>query len=414
VGFSCVECSPSNTEACPAERPTCSATNTCVACTDEDLGACPQTPETPICFEQTCVACTAEDVEICSGTTPLCDVDAHACVACTADEACPSGVCLEATGECVAAEHVLHVDGDSACTGDGSSTSPYCSFSAALATVSGALPRLVVVHERNGAVPYQENIVIEDGRHVVLVAADGESPFLQGTPGSPTLTVSTGAAVRIERVHVVGNAARPGILVTGEDTFLSLDRCRVSRNSGGGVTLSDGASLAIDRCQVTQNGGPGVTLSDGAEATIVNSFVGGPNNQAAMAVEASSALVRYSTLGAGALGSRALSCPLESDVEIRNALLLSQGTQDAVDCESAAISYTAISGVFEGTGNLENVVVSTDWMPSYDSGDFHLSEGHPFDGVARWSTGDPAVDIDGDPRNATDAAMGVAGADVIP
>jgi len=413
-GFVCVACSPSNTDACPAERPTCDPTNTCVACTAENLGACAQTPQTPLCFEQTCVACTAVDVGACGGTTPICDVDAHACVACTQDAECPSSVCIEATGECVATEHILHVDGDATCPGDGSSTSPYCSFSAALATVSGDLPRLVVVHERDGAASYQENIVIEDGRHVVLVAADGQSPVLQGTPGSPTLTVSTGAAVRIERVHVVVNTAGLGILVTGEDTFLSLDRCRVSQNSGGGLTVSDGASATIDRCHVTQNDGPGVTLSDGAEASIVNSFVGGPNDDVAVSTSASAASLLYSTIGGNLGTSRALSCAENSTVTVRNSLLLTRGEQEAVDCTGAVITYSGISGTFAGMGNLEDIEVSTDWIPGYNGGDFHLAEGHPFDGVARWSTGDPGVDIDGEPRNATDAAMGVAGADVIP
>ena len=54
------------------------------------------------------------------------------------------------------------------------------------------------------------------------------------------------------------------------------------------------------------------------------------------------------------------------------------------------------------------------WFADYNAGDFHLSGTHPapIDTAATWQAGDPAADIDGDPRPMTDGAMDHAGADV--
>ncbi len=54
------------------------------------------------------------------------------------------------------------------------------------------------------------------------------------------------------------------------------------------------------------------------------------------------------------------------------------------------------------------------WFNMPGSGDFRLSLAGAaiFNDIARWTTGDPLVDIEGDPRAGVDGTMEHAGADI--
>src|SRR5258706_14559163 len=61
---------------------------------------------TSICAtDGVCVGC--EGASDCGPGAPVCDPSARACRGCTADSECPGGICVEASGACVA-------DGDTA------------------------------------------------------------------------------------------------------------------------------------------------------------------------------------------------------------------------------------------------------------------------------------------------------------
>lgn len=79
----CVACTPTNTSACPTDKPVCGPDNTCVACTKDDECTGGKVCDTT---SNTCVGCVTS--ANCPGDKPICDPAAHTCGACSSDEQC--------------------------------------------------------------------------------------------------------------------------------------------------------------------------------------------------------------------------------------------------------------------------------------------------------------------------------------
>jgi hypothetical protein len=109
-------------------------------------------------------------------------------------------------------------------------------------------------------------------------------------------------------------------------------------------------------------------------------------------------------------------------VAVRNAILVTRGgtPPDEVACPAADITYSATEGVVVGEGNVAVGMFPggspEDWFSNYAAGNFALqNDGLTlFADVAQWTTGDPPIDIDGDPRPAVDGTPDYAGADIPP
>jgi hypothetical protein len=353
----------------------------CVPCTDAAVpdDACAEKGAgTPVCRDDgACVACTPANAGACEGTTPVCDGATNECEGCNFHEQCPGAACNIATGACFAEDCVVEVDGDAGAGAE------YDNIQAAL--VDGCV---VVVHELNGVdVPYLGALEV-DGITVAIVAADGEDPIVQGT-GGPSLSVINDASVYVEGLTFRGNTMAEGVSVNGATMYL--DRTRVVGNTGGGILLTNAATGHLRNCIVGGTGGsaPAISVVAG-EATILDSTVVDPG-----------------------INARALTCGVAGSAEIRNSLLYGEDDIDEVSCPGVAATYTASEQALAGEGN-QSLALQNASFANFDSSDFLLSASGSalVDGVARWLTGDPLVDIEGDPRAAVDGAMEHAGADV--
>lgn len=387
VDFQCVECTAETTAACSVERPVCFE-NACVACTADDVGACANEEAHPVCFENACVACTAEDRGACAGETPVCDAETNSCVPCTEHGQCESGVCNVDTGACFSAANVLVVEGAPGCQ---DIVEPFCEIGQAVQAIPEGQLRAVLVFARRGGTAYQESVTLDGGRTALFLAGTNVRPIILGN-GGPGLTVSGGAVAMLEGIRVE-RGTNEGLLVTGEGSRAELDRCWVAQNSGGGIAVTEGAAIEV-----------------------VNSFVSGVVDTDALAISGGTATIVYSTLAGRSVEggtSRALACDEASTVVARNSFFVATNDADEVECDAASFSFSAAEMSLPGEGTVFLGPMELTWFTNIVQGDLHLNE--PRDGLlraARWQPGDPTVDIDGDPRVATEGEMGVAGADV--
>jgi len=347
----------------------------CIDAADGDAACAEKDASTAACgADGACVQCTNTNPVACDGETPVCDPDTSACVGCTAHDQCADTACQLLTGECFEG-CVVEVDGDGG---------------ADAMTISSALGDdcVVIVHERNGDMPYFEALDVQ-GDTVAILAAPGESPVVQGTGGAAALSASSGATVYADGMRFALNGSAEGVAV--DDAAIWLDRTRIVQNTGGGLTLTNGAS-----------------------ATVRNCFVGGNVSDAvALRIDSASANISYSTVVAASFGAgAALRCITPGAVNVRNSIFVMQGADPEIDCDDATVTYTATESGVAGAGNvaLSNVVAS--WFVNL-SNDFHLNM-PPGDVLttAQWNTGDAATDIDGVPRPSVDGTADVAGADV--
>lgn len=98
-----------------------------------------------------------------------------------------------------------------------------------------------------------------------------------------------------------------------------------------------------------------------------------------------------------------------AESSVRNSVVVSYSDQPEVDCPNLeSINNFTEDGSGMTFDDLSN------WFVDFEGGDFHLSGSYPqeIDTPAVWLSGDPAVDIDEDPRPMADGSPDVAGADI--
>jgi len=426
----CVECLEAEDCESDPQRPVCDdEDNTCVACTAQDEGACGTAdPENPICdpVARACVPCSATDPGSCDGATPICDLtgDDPVCVPCTAHADCSErsaamegSACDLELGSCL--DPVFHVDGDHpSCNdaGNGTEAAPFCTLQSAVSEIAVDETGTIVVHP---AASTYAPVDIANGRRIALVAAQGDTPRITGTQDNPNLDLSNAAVVYVDGLRFEGNAnvSTPGIRVNS--ATLVLDRSVVSGNIGVGVSGTNGAEMTVRRSEIFGNGGDGLTIAGGA-LRLENSFVMGVDG--VEITGGAQATVLYATV-AGRAGEfdRAVRCTTGTNVTVRNSILLhdnDDGNTNPFSCFDAVISRSAFTGTFGGSNITESVDEIDDldaawadaWFENFENGDFHLLDGHPFEDIARWESGDPTTDLDGTLRPTTDEAPDVAGA----
>jgi hypothetical protein len=373
----------SDDQCAAAEAPFCRPDlGECVACDamEDPDGACAGLDQgVPLCVEGACVACTAESTEECDAQLLVCDVDAHACMPCSEHQQCDSGACQLAFGECFPPEpDTLVVD-----VGAGET------IHAAVMMVPDGGFGVIFLHSAS----YAAGAHIDGNKTIALLAAPGVSPIIHGVSGDPGLRVQgAGTALYMEGVEVSFTPlGAVGVEVT--EALAWLDRSRVVMNTGGGILATGDASLTLRSC-----------------------FVGGDtNNVHALETDGASATVLYTTLAAGFGAATALTCNTGDVVAVRNSLWVAQTDDDEVSCPDALIEHSAAEQDLGGTNVLLDAMVPS-WFENFGTGDFHLSGTHPvsIETAAQWRVGDPATDIDGEPRPTVHEAPDFAGADLRP
>jgi hypothetical protein len=357
----------------------------CVPCTDAPVpdDACAEKGAgTPVCRDDgACVACTPANAGACDGTTPVCDGATNQCEGCNFHEQCPDSACRIETGACFDEAEVYDV-------GSGQT---YPNLSAAVADLGEGGEVVLRIHD---GPDYNEAVAIAGAGTAYALLADDDAmvPQWVNTGGdAPTLTVEDGAEVYVQSLRFTANTggAFPGI-------------------------RADGATLYLDRTQVVGNTGGGILLANAANGYVRNCFVGGAVNQPALEVQGGKAFVLYSTVAGSFGNSRALTCGVAGDAEVRNSILVSQDDAAEYSCQGGEVTDSATEAAVAGAGNVSvGDVDDSGWFAGYDSGNFDLLPAGlaVFADIAQWAAGDPLVDIDGDARP-TEAGPDVAGADI--
>jgi len=363
----------SSEECTDAANPVCvdEVCSPCTAATDGDAACEEKNAGAPACRDDgECVQCTPSNPSACGDVTPICG-EASACVGCTEHEQCAAGACELDTGACF----------DEGCTVE---VNPGDDIEEE--ALDGC-----VLHIHAGA--YAQSVTLSGVKVALLGAGDGDA-IIGGELGNstPSLRVLAGATVYVE-----------GLLINGND------------GGGLGVEVND-ALVWMDRTQVVANTGGGIALSNGADAAVRNCFVGGNviNDVAALDIDGATADILYSTLiAADQFGDgAALRCVANEAPSIRNSVLAMIGAPSEIQCASANITYSASETLQPGTGNVMLPSVMPAWFDSLTD-DFHLDmPPAAIATAAEWQAGDPAVDIDGEPRPDVVGTVDVAGADV--
>lgn len=349
----------------------------CVACgqaaqADDECAA--KDPGFPACGASgACVECTDGNPVACDGETPVCD--AEACRGCVDHGECGDTACAFSTGECFPGDCVVDVPADEG-------------------TIANAVGSIadggfcVVRLAENGGVDYDESVVIDGGKRIALLNAGGSEVVIQGV-GAATFAVTDASELYLERL-LVSDGSDVGLEVSG-----------------------NGSGLFVEQTEVVQNAGGGITVAGGGYLRLRNSIVGGNGAAPALSVAAGVAeLVDVTAVGVG-INGRALTCGVAGSAAVRNSILFGEDDADELDCSDAVVTYSASEQAIPGMGN-ESVALTTDSFDTWLSANFHLSgagAGIVAD-IARWTTGDPLVDIDGEARAAVDGTMEHAGADI--
>jgi hypothetical protein len=369
-----------NSECTDPDAPLC-LEQLCVPCgeaPDPDAACAEVDSATPACGASgACVQCTDTNPIACDGTSPVCDTQAQTCRGCAEHDECGETACAFATGECFPDDCILEVPGD------------HASLEAAINAVPDDGFCVIRLSENGGTDYVDTTVVIDGGKRIAFLNAGGSQIIIQGT-GDPTFTVSDASEVYLHRLRVSGNGSDLGLQVSGNNSSLDLDRTEVVDNNGGGIAVAAGAYLRLR-----------------------NSIVGGNGAAAAVSVASGIADILAATLVGPGINGRALSCGVAGSATARNSLFFGEDDNDEVNCADLDVTYSASEQALAGTGN-ESVELTDTSFQTFPSANFHLSLGGAalLDDIARWTTGDPLVDIDGDPRAGVDGTMEHAGADI--
>ena len=392
--------------------PYCGPAGSCVACDQIDCGVV--TPATPTCdaVSGQCVQCTAGADEECSGATPICNAATSTCAACTRHDQCDSKACQLKTGACFAS--VLYVDRGLPCDGaDGSIDLPFCEINDAVAKIAAGDPTAVLV--KANAIAYSEQIQVAADRTLAIVRNGSGTAKLE-VGALDSLVVNDGSVVYIDQLQISkGDISkgvfcnggelwidrtqivdRKGLGVEGLNCALRLRQSRIYLNLGGGLKLT-GGGVHLENSFVVSNGGSfatvsGVVLSNGATLDALYATLADNNGKAGV--------------------EDSLDCSNAGEVKLHNTILFGQSAASSVDCAGAIATHSVVDAVAL-KGEATEVIDALDpaWFVEPMTGNFHLEPGMPFEDVAVWQAGYPAVDYDGDPRPKGDGDPDYAGAD---
>lgn len=212
----------------------------------------------------TCVQCLAPDqVNACSGPTPVCV--GTACQRCTLHAQCvASNVCLP-DGSCADPLLVSYVQAG----GSGSA----CTQSMPCGTLDdGVKANKLIVKFAAGLVADNKTTTID---RAVTILADSGAKLSRSNPGV-ILEIRNDADVKIYDLEVTGGTGSADSAISipnGGSPKLLLSGIRIDNNQGTGIIASAG-SLTIARCTISRNTGGGVSVSGaGTTFDITNSFV---------------------------------------------------------------------------------------------------------------------------------------------
>jgi hypothetical protein len=227
---------------------------------------CTSHTDTSVCDTSNgmCVACTTADTHACPGE--VCKNDA--CQPCTKHSDCASHTCL-AAGTCAKATEVAYVRP----TGSGTA----CSDAAPCKTLNDALGTTKAIIKVEGAITDTAATVI-DGKAVQILADTG-SKLSRTMPGTILDVRNDGADVRIYDLEITGGVGDKMTNVVSLSNMpastaipkLTLTRVKVHDTPGIGIATTAG-TLTLSRCSISNNAGGGLSIMD-TDFSVINNFI---------------------------------------------------------------------------------------------------------------------------------------------
>ncbi len=268
-------CNEANPNSC--ELPQNAGTGECPPDTGgpcQSSNECTATADSPVCDlldnGGTCVHCTASEHSLCTGMTPRCE--AHACVACVDDGDCgSSGVCLT-TGDCAAADRIIHAKVTGGIANGCGSAGNECSLAKALTEVTATRNIIKLddpapaVYSANGYTVMSE--VLIDARNAIIVRSDT----------GPILTINGNGIATILGGTIRGatGANGDGIRCQSNST-LTVNRTTIEQNDESAIDASS-CTLTVTGAKILGNGKrtndfyAGIVVDDGT-VTITQSWI---------------------------------------------------------------------------------------------------------------------------------------------
>lgn len=211
----------------------------------------------------TCVECTMSMHDACPAAVPACI--GHMCQKCTAHAYCTvSNVCLP-DGTCADTTLVAYVrSGGSgiACTKD-----------VPCGTLDDGVRAMKPVVKMDSGTVADTNTTTIAGKTVTIFAEPGAKLALTG-PGVILEVKSNGADVKIFDLEITGGTGMTNAAVSipnGGAPKLTLTRVKIDANQGIGITAAAG-TLTVSQSTISGNTGGGISIS-GAQFDITNSFI---------------------------------------------------------------------------------------------------------------------------------------------
>lgn len=365
----------------------------------------------------------------CGGAAPVCDQPTQTCRGCIADAECPSDVCHEMTGECVAEGHAVYI----APGGTGTT----CTRTSPCGTIAEADEQLTALRHTikvaDGRYPERLDLKMQNGVTSIVLSGPDR------TPEGPVIVASLGGhrsenglTAVIEGVSLVDSPQRgfeafgsltlsrvlvrasgeAGVSARGQITRI-LDS-RIEAGVGRGVVINNGTGT-IERTVIIANRGGGIAFENGAGFAVVNSIIannGTPETAnpgvriAGPAQLGGLASFRFNTIA----GNRTLGTV--AGIECNRAVLIESSILANPNAMSQEMSSpcTAQTSLFAASAPATGGNLTGDPM-FVGASDFHVLPGSPAVNAAPAAMA-PLLDVDGQPRGGAD--LPDIGADELP
>ena len=412
-----------------ADQRTCASDLVCIdhACVQPQCTIntdCPM--ETPFCSPaQMCVQCLQSDQ--CSSATPVCDSMTNACRGCKDDSECPSSVCDQGTGMCVAESTIVYASPTGSTTANCTQQAP-CEITRAFSVANvaqntiklmpGIYDASITVNDRTlnvhgpGATVMSSSaasvFIVNDRAHLsffglTIVEAEmgGNLPLALDCE---TVDHMNFPAASLDSVVVDSTA----IAIFGRTCTLTVTRSTLNARyttTGGGasvVLLTEQAAATFDRSVFTN--GDGVAVINGATAKITNSIIRDQTGvDGAFTANGGAITVSFSTIHNSIVkcltGTAACSGSSPNGVCIDDSIIDNESAgapTDTITGSACTVDYTLVTpqATTRGANNLFNM------DPRFANpamNDFHLQPGSPAIDAAD-PAAPPTQDFDGTNR----------------
>ncbi len=391
----------------------------------------------PVCDLESgaCVQCTTAEDDACTGATPICDMLTRTCVGCSIHAECPNSACNIATGECLPTDNVISVYPDAPengkCTTTVDGGKPYCYFDVAIqhAKKYGFSAGWTIRMLKGPDVHTAATITGTDQPATFAVLAYDDktpAPEFQDVSVPVKITALAGKlTVYLDNLDIISLAGVSDLAdVECTNATLYLTRSRVRGGAGPGVRAKE-CSLSIRDSVIARNKSEGLEVNGGtlhmrnafvSENGRHDTFGGGGvslNNVAAVDIAYSTIVNNSNLAGKG----DSIHCTSTTGT-VRNSLV-AQKIVDAnmsIQCKNLSVSTSLIDGGdFVGAMNVEKAgsmilsLLDADMVTAV-----YRWKAAATEKPARWQSGDPRVDFEGDERPMVVDAEDYPGADVFP